>query len=300
MTISTQAERGVIAITGASGAVGGRVARRLAKQGYPLRLVVRDESRAPHLPDAAVAVASDYTDHPAMVAALAGVSTMLLVSAHEGGDRVQVHKSAVAAAVEAGVKRIAYLSFLNAAPDATFILARDHFHTEQAIRATGLDFVFLRSSLYADGTPGFFGKDGVVRGPAGDGRISLVSRDDIADVAAAVLTDASYTGQIINNTGPEALSFTEIAAILSDVSARPCRYHEETMDEARQSRAIYGAPPEIVESWISTYTAAKAGELSLISDDVRRITGHAPLSFRDVLTRYPESYAHLLEGSDPR
>lgn len=300
MTTSTDAGSGVIGITGASGAIGRRVAERLAARGLPLRLIVRDESRAPKLPHATIAVASDYTDRPAMVAALHGVATMLLVSAHEGGDRVQVHKAAVDAAVEAGVARIVYLSFLNAAPDATFILARDHYHTEQVIRATGLDFAFLRSSLYADVTPGFFGKDGVVRGPAGDGRISLVTRDDIADVAAVVLADSSYNGQTINSTGPEALSFTEIAAILSEVSERPCRYYEETMDEARQSRAVYGAPDKIVDGWISTYTAVKAGEISFISDDVHRITGHAPQSFRDFLIQHPDSYAHLLEDYEPR
>ncbi|MBK9124039.1 MAG: SDR family oxidoreductase [Chloroflexi bacterium] len=298
--MTDQADGGVIGITGASGKVGRRVAERLAKRGLPLRLIVRDESRAPKLPTSTVAVASDYTDRPAMVAALSGVSTMLLVSAHEGGDRVQVHKAAIDAGVEAGVQRIVYLSFLNAAPDATFILARDHYHTEQAVRATGLDFTLLRNSLYADVMPGFFGKDGVVRGPAGDGRISVVTRDDIADVAAVVLADPSYNGQTINNTGPEALSFTEMAAILTEITERPCRFYDETMDEARQSRSVYGAPEKIVDGWISTYTAVKAGELDFVGDDVRRITGHAPLSFREFLARYPQSYAHLVDSYEPR
>lgn len=300
MTNPIRSGSGLIGITGASGGIGGRVAERLAKRGVPLRLIVRDAARAPKLPNSTVAVASDYTDRPAMVAALTGVATLLLVSAHEGGDRVVVHTAAVDAAVEAGVQRIVYLSFLNAAPDATFILARDHYHTEQAVRAAGLDFTFLRSSLYADVMPGFFGKDGVVRGPAGGGRISVVTRDDIADVAAVVLTDPSYTGQTLNNTGPEALSLAEIATILTEISERPCQYYEETLDEARQSRAVYGAPEQIVDGWISTYTAIKAGEISFVSDDVRRVTGHPPHSFRAFLERHPESYAHLLEGYEPR
>ena len=72
-------------------------------------------------------------------------------------------------------------------PAATFTFARDHWHTEEHIRETGVDFTFLRDNLYLDFVPGFVGEDGVIRGPAGDGSVAAVARDDVAEVAASVL-----------------------------------------------------------------------------------------------------------------
>ena len=284
----------LLGITGATGVVGGKVAERLAQRGIRQRLIVRDLSRAPQLPGAEVVHASGFLDADAMTQALRGVHTLFLVSGDFSPDRTKEHITAVESALAAGVQRIVYLSFLGAASDATFTAAREHFHTEEHIRASGVPFTFLRSSLYADSTPHVFGEDGVVRGPAGDGRVSYVTRDDIADSAAVVLTSAGHEGQIYNNTGPEALTLAETAALLSEITGRPCTYHQETLEEAKQSRAVYDAPEKVVAAWISTYTAIANDELSFVSDDIARVTGHAPHTLRDFLRQHPESYQHLV------
>src|SRR4051812_9905940 len=107
-----------IAITGATGALGGRLAARLADHGVHQRLIVRDAGRAPRLDGAEIAVAAGYRDRAAMVQALRGTGTLFLVSGREAADRVAEHVSAVDAAVEAGVRRVVYTSFMGAAPDA--------------------------------------------------------------------------------------------------------------------------------------------------------------------------------------
>lgn len=119
-----------IAVTGATGAVGGRVASRIAATGRRQRLVVRDPLRVPDLPGADIMTAASYADAGAMRDALEGVRTLFLVSGRESADRVQHHVSAVDAAITAGVERIVYLSFFAAGPNATFTLARQHFETE--------------------------------------------------------------------------------------------------------------------------------------------------------------------------
>jgi NAD(P)H dehydrogenase (quinone) len=170
-------------VTGATGELGGRVARRLAERGVEQRLIVREAGRAPDLPRSEAAVAPSYGDTEAMREALAGVGTLYLVSGREEKDRLAQHLSAVDAASAAGVERIVYTSFVRAAPDATFTLARQHFATEQHIRDAGVAFTFLRSGMYLDFVP-FFATGGAIRAPARDGRVSLTARDDIADVAA--------------------------------------------------------------------------------------------------------------------
>src|SRR2546429_544558 len=221
-----------------------------------------------------------YGDGEAARRALDGVGTLFMVSGSEAPDRVDQHRTFVDAAVAAGVGRIVYLSFYGASPDATFTLARDHFATEEHIRASGVRFTFLRDNIYADFMPYLVGEDRVIRGPAGDGRVAAVAQADIAEVAAAVLREpGAHHGVTYALTGPEALTLHEIAAILGpDV-----RYHPETIEEAYASRATYGAPDWQVDAWVSTYTAIAAGELAGTTDTVERITGHRPLTLGELL-----------------
>src|SRR5262249_43757036 len=160
-------------------------ARRLAERGVEQRLICRDPSRAPEV-DLASTARAEYADGEAMRAALDGVDTLYFVSGSEAHDRVSQHATAVDAAVAAGVERIGYVSFSAAAPDSTFTFARDHFHTEQHIRSTGLRYTFLRDNLYLDFIP-YYASDGAIRGPASGGLLSAVARDDIADATVPVL-----------------------------------------------------------------------------------------------------------------
>ena len=290
------ANKGVpFAVSGATGAVGGRVAARLTETGHVQRLVVRDASRAPDLAGAEISVAS-YEDPEAMRKALEGAETFFMVSGGEAYDRLRQHKDAVDAAVAAGVERIVYLSFLEAAPDSTFTFARDHWHTEQHIRDSGLRFTFLRDSIYLDFLPGMADPDGVIRGPAGHGRAAVVARDDIADAAVAVLTRDGHDGRTYDLTGPEAISLHRAAEELSRVTGREVSYHPETLEEAYESRSGYGVPDWVVEGWVTSYVGVANGELDVVSGAVRELTGQEPMSLREFLGRYPESYRHLLEG----
>ncbi len=283
---------GLIGVTGATGGIGGRVATGLASRGLKQRLVVRDASRAPDL-GAQVAEAG-YRDGAGMRAALDGVETLFLVSGGESSDRVAEHFSAVDAAAAVGVSRIVYLSFMGAAPDAVFTFARDHAATEERIAETDLDHTFLRSCMYADYVPVFAGPDGVIRGPAGRGRAAFVARDDIADVAAAVVADGSgHSGKTYDMTGPEALSLDEAAALLSQAAGREVVYKEETLEEARESRRPSGHPEWEIEGWVTSYAAIATGVLERVSDTVERITGRPARSLADFLREHPESYRHL-------
>jgi NAD(P)H dehydrogenase (quinone) len=231
--------------------------------------------------------------------ALDGTTTLFLVSGRESADRVAEHVTAVDAAVAADVERIVYLSFTGAAPDATFTFARDHWHTEQHIRGTGLRFTFLRDNLYQAEFAVFAGPNGVIRGPAEDGRAAAVAHDDVADVAAVVLVDEAagpggHDGATYDITGPAALSLQDAAAELSRVTGRTIRYLPETEEEAYESRSGYGAPEFEVAGWVTTYLAIATGELSTVSDTVERLTGHPSQQFAEFLRANPWSYQRLI------
>jgi uncharacterized protein YbjT (DUF2867 family) len=273
----------LIAVTGSSGAVGGRVAALLADAGARQRLVVRDARRAPKTPGADVRGAADYADYEGMRAALGGADTLLLIPAAEHPHRAMQHASAVDAAVAAGVQRIVYLSFVAAAPDATFTLARQHWASEQHIRAQDVQFTFLRMSLYMDFIPSMAGRDGVIRGPARDGRVAAILRDDVAAAVAAVLTSDGHDGVTYDLTGREAFSLGEAAALMSKLSGREVRFEDETDDEAYASRAAFGAPEWEVEGWVSSYQAIRDGSLDLVSPAVAELTGTPPRTLAEYL-----------------
>lgn len=272
-----------IAITGATGNIGGAVSAALAADAVPFRMLVRDASRAPELPGTEVAVAT-FADVDASRTALQGVEVLLMVSAAEAQDRLDQHRAFVAAAADAGVRHVVYTSFLGAAPDATFTLGRDHWATEQAIRESGMAFTFLRDSFYLDFVEDLVGEDGVIRGPAGDGAMAAVARADVARVATAVLHDPdAHRDQTYELTGPEAITLAQAAAIVSEVRGRRVSYHPETLDEAYASRARWNPEPWQADAWVSTYTAIAEGALAPVSGDVERITGRPPMSLREVL-----------------
>ena len=272
-----------LAVTGSTGQLGGLVARILADAGRPQRLLVRDPSRAPELPGA-VPVVSAYEDPVLARSSLAGVKTLLMVSASEAADRLRTHFAFVDSAAEAGVGHIVYTSFFGASADCTFTLGRDHFATEERIKASGMNYTILRDNFYLDFLPLLTGEDGVIRGPAGGGVMAAVTRMDIARCAAAVLADpALHVGRTYHLTGPEDISLAKAAQLLTEGTGRTISYHEETVEEAYASRASYGAPDWQVDAWVSTYTAIANGELAGPTSDVYRLTGREPQGLADFL-----------------
>jgi uncharacterized protein YbjT (DUF2867 family) len=260
--------KGLLGLTGATGRLGGRVARALHDE--PVRVVARDPSRVPHLTHATVAEAS-YDDGAAMRAALEGVDTLFFVSGAEAKDRRAQHLTVVDAAAAAGVRHVVYTSFAGAAPDSTFLHGRDHFATEESVKASGMQWTFLRDNIYSDFVPNFADEHGVIRGPADDGRLAAVATDDVADAAVAVLRDpAAHVGVTYELSGPVAFSLAEAAEILGPSYS----FENETLEEAYASRAQYGAEQWLVDAWVSTYVAIAVGELERVTDHVERLTGH--------------------------
>ncbi|HEX7352645.1 SDR family oxidoreductase [Brachybacterium sp.] len=266
-----------IAVTGATGRIGGQVARLLAPvREIELRMVGRSLHRAPQL-EGVEAVRAEFSDAVACREAFAGADSLLLVSAGESADRLDQHRIAIDAAARAGVGHVVYTSFLGAAEDAEFTLARDHCRTEQMLRDSGLSWTMLRDSFYADVLLDFAGEDRVIRGPGGTGRCAFVARRDVAEVAARILRDpVPWAGRTLDLTGPVAVSLAEAALLMTRSLGEEYEFVDETLAEARASRASYGAPDWQLDAWISTYTAIASGRLDVVSDDVENVLGRAP------------------------
>jgi NAD(P)H dehydrogenase (quinone) len=287
---------GVILITGASGRVARRTAELLARDGHSLRLMTRSPRSAPKLTEAET-VRGDFAEPATLKDAFAGVSAALVVSASgEPGERARLHRNAFQAAARARVGHVVYLSLQGAAPDSKYPFSRDHYLSEQDLFAVGLPCTVLRNAFYIDMFLERFDADGVVRGPAQQGRGAFVSREDVARTAAAVLR--MQPGGNYDVTGPEALSVADMAGRLSTLVGRQLRYEDESADTARERLSRLEPLAWRVDLSVGWFEAIAAGELKRTSDTILRFTGTAPLTLEDYFRVFPELLRALPLGQD--
>jgi uncharacterized protein YbjT (DUF2867 family) len=275
----------MIVVTGASGFVGGLVARELAARGEPVRLLVRDAGRAPAL-DGAEVVEADYGDSDSLARALRTGDRVFMVSMHQGPElRVPLHQSFVDAAARAGVAHVVYLSFLAAGPDAVFLHARSHGATEHMLRESGLSWTAVRNGMYADDMLGWFDPDGVARETGGDGRMSFSYRPELAKAIVVMLTEPGREGKVYDVVTPPPVGLAELARIASEVTGRPYSYEPASHDEWDARWRALGRDGWELDAGHTSYEALRAGEFDVESDDYERLTGEKPLTVAQVIER---------------
>jgi uncharacterized protein YbjT (DUF2867 family) len=277
----------VIVVTGSTGHVGRLVADRLAERGERIRLLVRDRARAPQL--GAEVLTADYGDAAALAEVLDEGDHVFMVSVHEGPERrVPLHRSFIEAAARCGVAHVVYLSFVNAGPDAIFLHARSHGATEEMLERSGIPWTSIRNGMYADEIPGWFDAEGVNHVPGGDGRMSFSYRPELAAAIAVTLTEPGHEGKRYDITGPEAVTMGELADIASEVTGDPYRY--EPLDDAEWEARWRdrGREEWRVEAGLSSVATLREGELDVVSDHYRALTGRDPLTIAQVIARHAD------------
>jgi uncharacterized protein YbjT (DUF2867 family) len=181
-----------------------------------------------------------------------------------------------------------YLSFVNAGPDAVFLHARSHGETERMLRDSGVAWTSIRNSMYADNIPEWFDAEGVAREPVGDGRISFSYRPELAQAIAVCLTEPGHDNRIYDVTTPESVSLRELAVIASEVAGAEYRYEPRTRDEWEARWRARGKDEWELQAGLTSFDAQLAGELDVVTQDFRLLTGRGPLTIRDVIARHVE------------
>ena len=273
----------MIGMTGVTGKLGSYVANLVDKKGIASVHLARSPERAKIYASAEIRKIV-YANTPEVVEALKGIDILLMVSARENPERVKEHKDFLDAAKLAGVEHIVYTSFYGADKKAIFTLSRDHAQTEAYIKELGFTYTFLRDNFYLDFLIDMALENGKIRGPAGSGLVSAVSRKDTSRVAAEILLNPKeWENQSLNLTGPEDLSMEEIVALLSKETGDAIEYVDESVEEAYESRKKWPAQTWEYDAWVSTYTAIKAGEQAGVSTDVEKVLGRPAMNLIDVL-----------------
>jgi uncharacterized protein YbjT (DUF2867 family) len=278
-------------VTGATGNVGGPVARQLHEQGHRVRALVRDPAAAAGLL-AGIELAAGNLDDPESVSkAVAGAEAIFLMHVGTGTEQT---KTVAAAAHDAAVPRIVLLSSAGARllplednPMGVAFAAR-----EQILRESGLGVTYLRPSAFASNT--FAWRDairaGQVTDPTGDGVLAVMDPEDIARVAVAALTDETHAGKGYLLTGPQALTARQQVATIAEVTGSPVDFQDITPHEFAQAAIQRGTPPEQAHLMERLNEVFRARYSVNITDDVENITGTAPATFRDWCERHADAF----------
>ncbi|WP_445284028.1 NAD(P)H-binding protein [Streptomyces sp. DSM 118148] len=268
----------MILVTGATGVVGGGVARRLASAG-PVRVFCRDAARLPALgANCAVAVGS-YQDHGSLLRALAGVDRAFLVTRDPGGDS---DARFLRAAEAAGVRHVVKLSAYAAGEDdADDLITRWQRDCEDLLRSCGLEWTLLRPRAFMSNTLAWAGSirsEGVVHALHPGAPSACVDPRDIAEVAVAALTSSGHEGRIHRLTGPEAISAADQTRELSRMLGVPlvCRELTAQQAAARWSRRH---PPHVVEALVRGAERQSRGRKATVDPAFTRLTGRAARSY---------------------
>ncbi|MFE6172282.1 SDR family oxidoreductase [Streptomyces sp. NPDC056464] len=279
-----------IAVTGATGQLGGLVVEDLLRRGVaPDHIIAtgRDTDRLTDLAERGVQVRrADFADSGTLTEAFKGARKVLLVSTTDVGERLGNHTRAIDAARDCGAELIVYTSTLNART-AGMLLADAHLKTEHHLRDSGVPFVVLRNGWYLENYTSqvpLFLQTGVVPGSAGAGRVSAASRRDYAEAAAAVLTSEGHAGSVYELGGDDAFTLTELAAALSRASGQKVVYTDLPAAEYRRALLDAGLPAELAEVLADSDLGLKRGDLFTDSADLRRLTGRPTTSLTDALT----------------
>lgn len=274
-----------IFVTGASGQLGQLVIKHLLARGVaPSRIVAgtRSPEKLADLAAAGIEVRkADFEDLRGLTEAFNGAGTVLIISTDmlDGTDtRLKQHRNAVSAAVAAGIERLAYTSLPN--PESSLLtFAPDHLGTEQAIKATGLPYVFFRNGWYREnllrGLPNAL-KSGQWHSAAEGGRTSYVGREDIAEAIAAALATSTPESRTYTLTGAEALSTEEIARLASQATGKPLSVVHVTDGQLAAGLKAAGVPEIFASLLVSAEAEMRAGNLSIVTDHVESLIGRAP------------------------
>ena len=260
-------------LIGGTGKVGSRLAESLRLQGAEVRIASRTGGD----------VRFDWRDPDTYAAAVAGVTGIFVVGPGSASDWSHLLTELLRVAEAAGVERVALLS----ARGVEFLKDGAVAKAEKALVAGPLDWTILRPSHFSQNFTEamFVPVDGVIVAPVGDGAEPFVDVLDIADVAARVLASGSYPNQVIELSGPAALTFDEAASILEAKIGRPVKYRDELSEAHVDSLRAAGTPEGYITWRMAMLGGIRDGKDAYISDGVQRILGRPATSFADWAAR---------------
>jgi uncharacterized protein YbjT (DUF2867 family) len=280
-------------VIGATGNIGSRVTQRLIARGERPSVFVRSakKARARFADRVDIHVGDLENPRSSLAAALVGIDGVFLVT--DGPNLDTRDRTVALAAKSAGVRHVVKLSTLDVHNGVG--TGPWHARGEAAVRDSGVVFTFVQAAGFMSNALGWSDSirdEGVLRSSTGKGRIAFIHPDDIADVAIAALTTRDHDGASRVITGPEALSYGEMAATIGRAVGKRVRF--EPISDAQAHARVVGWAGEgpYADALVDIWRAVREGRLATVSDGVQQILGRAPIPFDRWAEENADAFQH--------
>jgi uncharacterized protein YbjT (DUF2867 family) len=288
----------MILVIGGRSKIGSALIGELVARGEAVRALARSGESAGSFPDGVEDVAGDLADLDSLRSAIAGAERMFLLCGPTE-EEVQLNRNAIDAAKEAGVRLLVRSSILGSDRGSQATFVRDHGACDEYLRQSGVPHAIVRPNLFLQNVPEntipSIDADGNFYANAGDARISMVDTRDVAAVAAVILTESGHEGNAYDVTGPEALSYHDVAAKLSAAMGRTVTYLDAPDDAVRSALAGFGLPEWLIGALVDLYQdyrrSGTDGYAAQVTDTVQRLAGRPSRTLDQLLAEQPAAAA---------
>jgi uncharacterized protein YbjT (DUF2867 family) len=283
-----------ILVTGATGTIGRILVEKLAAAGAPARALVRSREKGEGIEKLGLEVViGDLGKPETLNPALEGIEKVFLLSAPDP-RQAELQSNMVQAAKAAGVRHIVKLSAIGVGGELDAIsLGRLHRQTEEEIERSGINYTHLRPNGFMQNAFMFAAtikSQGAFYAPLGDARVSYVDARDVAAVALHTLTEDGHEGKAYEVTGPEALSYDDMAREFSAVLGREVKYVDVPVEAARGAMLGMGMQAWLVDALVELFSVYRSGQAARVTETVREVTGRAPLTFAQFARDYAQAF----------
>jgi uncharacterized protein YbjT (DUF2867 family) len=283
----------MILITSAPGNNANAVIRELTTAGVRVRALLRNPNSAGEIKGPLVEVAvGDFLNPASLDAALRGVEKAFLIPPTDPRS-VEMQVNFIRAAKRAGTRHVVKLSVNGADVNSPVRVARWHAEGEKELEASGIPFTHLRPNAFMQNLLGLaptIVSQGEFYQPAADGKVSHIDVRDIAAVAAKALTENGHQGKTYVITGPEALSYDDVARKLSTALGRPVKYVNITPEDFKKSLLGWGIPEYMADGLNEFFAAIRAGYLAVVTNTVEEVAKRKPISFDDFVRDFADAF----------
>ena len=283
-----------ILITGATGNVGSATLDNLGTPDVSVRALVHGESKTQTMRDRGVeAVVGDFLEPDSLAPALEGVNTVLLITPIHPKQVAQATNVIKAARDSGNDPRIVRLSVAQASHEAPTRNSRQHAQIEEELISSGLPYTLLRPTTFMQNTlvtARTVASEGKIYQPFEDGRLGMIDARDIGEVAAKVLTEEGHQGKTYTLTGPAAISFHDIAEMLSEVLGKKVDYIPISLEKAKEAMLGMGLSVWKAEVLIEYARAHSQGYSNFTTEDFEQLTGHTATSYKEFATDFERAF----------
>jgi uncharacterized protein YbjT (DUF2867 family) len=283
-----------ILVTGATGTIGSILVEKLATANASARALVRSREKAEGIEKLGIETAIGDFDKPeTLKPALEGIEKAFLLSVPDP-RQVEMQSNLIQAAKSAGVSYIIKLSAIGVGDKLdSSTLGRLHRETEEEIESSGMPWTHLRPNGFMQNMlmyAGMIKSQGAFYAPLGDARVSYVDARDVASVALSARTENGHEGKAYEITGPESLSYTDVAHELSSALGREVKYVDVPMDAARGAMLGMGMSAWLADALVELFNFYRDGEAARVINTVREVTGHNSITFAQFAGDYAEAF----------